>query len=39
MPMAVGLLDPVDLADPGIYDLTLLNEVLAARGEPAAAGL
>ena len=30
---AVGLLDPVDLADPGIYDLTLLNEVLAERGE------
>ena len=31
--IAVGLLDPVDLADPGIYDLTLLNEVLAERGE------
>ena len=29
---AVGLLDPVDLT--GIYDLTLLNEVLEARGEP-----
>ena len=28
----LGLLDPVDLD--GIYDLTLLNEVLAARGEP-----
>ncbi len=27
----VGLLDPVDLA--GIYDLTLLNELLAARGD------
>ena len=27
---AVGLLDPVDLT--GIYDLTLLNEVLAGRG-------
>lgn len=27
---AVGLLDPVDLT--GIYDLSLLNEVLAARG-------
>ena len=31
--IAVGLLEPVDLADPGIYDLTLLNEVLAERGE------
>jgi NitT/TauT family transport system substrate-binding protein len=31
--IAVGLLDPVDLA--GIYDLTLLNEVLEARGKPA----
>jgi NitT/TauT family transport system substrate-binding protein len=29
---AVGLLDPVDLT--GIYDLTLLNDVLEARGEP-----
>jgi len=28
----VGLLDPVDLE--GIYDLTLLNEVLAEAGEP-----
>ena len=28
----LGLLDPVDLD--GIYDLTLLNEVHAARGEP-----
>jgi sulfonate transport system substrate-binding protein len=28
----LGLLDPVDLD--GIYDLTLLNEVLSARGEP-----
>ena len=37
--IAAGLLDPVDLAAPGIYDLTLLNEVLADRGEPAAAGL
>jgi NitT/TauT family transport system substrate-binding protein len=27
---AVGLLDPVDLT--GIYDLTLLNEILEARG-------
>ena len=31
--IAVGLLEPVDLADPGIYDLTLLNEVLADRGD------
>ena len=31
--IAVGLLDPVDLTDPGIYDLTLLNEVLADRDE------
>jgi NitT/TauT family transport system substrate-binding protein len=29
---AEGLLDPVDLD--GIYDLTLLNEVLTERGEP-----
>jgi NitT/TauT family transport system substrate-binding protein len=28
----LGLLDPVDID--GIYDLTLLNEVLAAAGEP-----
>jgi NitT/TauT family transport system substrate-binding protein len=28
----VGLLDPVDLD--GIYDLTLLNEVLDEAGEP-----
>ena len=34
-----GLLDPVDLTTPGIYDLTLLNEVLAARGRPAATSL
>jgi NitT/TauT family transport system substrate-binding protein len=33
----VGLLDPVDLG--GIYDLTLLNEVLADRGEEAVEGL
>jgi NitT/TauT family transport system substrate-binding protein len=33
---AVGLLDPVDLK--GIYDLDLLNEVLADRGEPAVKG-
>ena len=37
--VAAGLLDPVDLTSPGIYDLTLLNEVLAERGEPAATGL
>jgi NitT/TauT family transport system substrate-binding protein len=30
--IAVGLLDPVDLT--GIYDLTLLNELLEARGKP-----
>ena len=30
--VAVGLLDPVDLD--GIYDLTLLNELLEARGQP-----
>jgi sulfonate transport system substrate-binding protein len=36
---AVGLLDPVDLKDPGIYDLTLLNEVLADRGEEPVTGL
>jgi NitT/TauT family transport system substrate-binding protein len=35
----VELLDPVDLAEPGIYDLTLLNEVLAERGLPAVEGL
>lgn len=32
----IGVLDPVDLT--GIYDLTLLNDVLAERGEPAAEG-
>ena len=37
--VAVELLEPVDLADPGIYDLTLLNEVLAERGLPAVKGL
>ena len=36
--VAVGLLDPVDLADPGIYDLTLLNEVLAERGDAEVSG-
>jgi NitT/TauT family transport system substrate-binding protein len=35
--IAVGLLEPVDLD--GIYDLTLLNEILADRGEPAVSGL
>jgi NitT/TauT family transport system substrate-binding protein len=34
---AAGLLDPVDLD--GIYDLSLLNEVLAARGDPEVEGL
>jgi NitT/TauT family transport system substrate-binding protein len=33
----VGLLDPVDLD--GIYDLTLLNEVLTERGEAEVEGL
>ncbi len=37
--IAADLLDEVDLADPGIYDLTLLNEVLAERGEPEVTGL
>jgi NitT/TauT family transport system substrate-binding protein len=36
---AVGLLDKVDLAKPGIYDLTLLNEVLQERSQPAVQGL
>ena len=31
--ISVGLLEPVDLADPGIYDLALLNQVLAERGD------
>ncbi len=35
--IAVGLLDPVDLK--GIHDLTLLNEVLTARGQPEVTGL
>ena len=34
---SVGLLDPVDLA--GIYDLKLLNEVLAGAGESGVSGL
>ncbi len=37
--VAVELLEPVDLTDPGIYDLTLLNEVLAERGLSAVEGL
>jgi NitT/TauT family transport system substrate-binding protein len=28
----LGLLDPVDLDDPGLYDLTILNELLAELG-------
>jgi NitT/TauT family transport system substrate-binding protein len=35
--VAVDLLDPVDLK--GIHDLTLLNEVLKARGDPEVTGL
>jgi NitT/TauT family transport system substrate-binding protein len=35
--VAVGLLDPVDLA--GIYDLSILNEVLQAKGQPEVEGL
>jgi NitT/TauT family transport system substrate-binding protein len=35
--VAVGLLDPVELK--GIHDLTLLNEILAERGQPAVSGL
>jgi NitT/TauT family transport system substrate-binding protein len=34
---SVGLLDPVDLT--GIYDLTFLNQILAARGQPEVKGL
>ncbi|MET0147204.1 MAG: ABC transporter substrate-binding protein [Ilumatobacteraceae bacterium] len=37
--IAAGLLEEVDLADPGIYDLTLLNEVLAERDEDEVPGL
>ncbi len=36
---AVGLLEPVDLKAPGIYDLTILNEVLKASGDAEAKGL
>jgi NitT/TauT family transport system substrate-binding protein len=35
--VAAGVLDAVDLE--GIYDLTILNEVLAERGEPEVEGL
>ena len=35
--VAIDLLEPVDLT--GIYDLTLLNEVLAERGQAPVAGL
>lgn len=35
--VAVGLLDDVDLT--GIYDLTILNELLAERGQPEVEGL
>lgn len=34
--IAVGLLEPVDLD--GIYDLTLLNDVLTQRGKPTVSG-
>ncbi len=37
--ITIGLLDDVDLTSPGIYDLTLLNEVLTASGHPAVEGL
>ena len=37
--VAADVLEPVDLTTPGIYDLTLLNEVLAGRGERSASGL
>jgi NitT/TauT family transport system substrate-binding protein len=37
--VAVGLLDEVDLADPGIYSLDLVNEVRAERGEGPVEGL
>ena len=36
---AVGLLDPVDLEDPGIYALDILNSILAEEGEDEVAGL
>jgi NitT/TauT family transport system substrate-binding protein len=37
--VALGLLDEVDLRDPGIYDLSLLNEVLGEDGGEAVSGL
>ena len=37
--IAVELLEEVDLADPGIYSLDLLNEVLAERDEEPVDGL
>lgn len=37
--VAVELLEPVDLVAPGIYDLSLLNDVLAERGLPEVEGL
>jgi NitT/TauT family transport system substrate-binding protein len=37
--VAVGLLEEVDLRDPGIYALDLLNEVRAERGEDPVEGL
>lgn len=37
--IAAGILEAVDLRSPGIYDLTLLNDVLTERGEPAASTL
>jgi sulfonate transport system substrate-binding protein len=36
---AVGLLDPVDLKQPGIYDLTLLDQVLKEKGQQGVSGL
>jgi len=37
--IAVGLLEEVDLAEPGIYSLDLLNDVLAERGDEPIEGL
>ncbi len=37
--VAVGLLEEVDLADPGIYALDFVNEVRAERGEDPVEGL
>ncbi len=36
---AVGLLEPVDLTSPGIYDLEILNRLLEAAGEQPVEGL